>query len=296
MIEHPEQHIILVSGATGRQGGAVVRKLLHKGWGVRALTRDPCQPAARALAAIGAEVVQSDMHDRSSLDTVVRGAYGVFSVQTSWEGSADIEVRQGENIADAARNAGVRHFVYSSAGGADRASDIRPQKQKWRVEQYLQELEFPATVLRPASFMDNYLMEAMRLGIVQGQLAEPLGPDTLLQRIAISDIAAFAALAFEQPEEFVDRSIEIAGDERTMTETANAFGKALGRPVEYVQLPWERFREMAGDDVTAMFQWLEAEGFQADVEECQRLCPGLRNLEKWIEDDFLNATSGEIGR
>jgi Nucleoside-diphosphate-sugar epimerases len=115
---------ILVPGATGQHGGAAATHLLADGWQVRALTRDPSSRAARALAQAGAEVVAGDMGDRASLDAAMRDVYGVFSVQPpDWspsDASAAEELRLGRNVIEAAREAGVRHFVYSSVSGADR--------------------------------------------------------------------------------------------------------------------------------------------------------------------------------
>ena len=118
------QRPVLVSGATGNQGGAVARNLLERGFEVRALTRDPDKPAARLLAERGAEVVRGDLEDRSSLDRALEGAYGAFSVQNFSEAGYDGEVRQGKALADAAKEAGVSHFVYSSVGSAYRNTGI----------------------------------------------------------------------------------------------------------------------------------------------------------------------------
>src|SRR5713226_7541080 len=109
--------LVLVTGATGRQGGGVVSHLLPKGWSLRALTREsPSHPAAQQLASRGIEVVQGDLEDPASLERAARGVYGIYSVQDYWAVGAKREVQQGKNIADAAMKAGVEHFVYSSVG------------------------------------------------------------------------------------------------------------------------------------------------------------------------------------
>ena len=111
---------VLITGATGRQGGAVIRHMLPKGWKLRALTRNPDSKVAQELARRGIEVVHGDLEDLTSLDGAARGAYGVYSVQDFWSVGARREVQQGKNLADAAKKAGVVHFVYSSVGGAER--------------------------------------------------------------------------------------------------------------------------------------------------------------------------------
>src|SRR6266566_7884634 len=156
---------ILVTGATGRQGGAVVRHMLPKGWKLRALTRNSNSHAAQELARQGVEVVQGDLEDEASLDRASRGVYAIYSVQDFWTVGAKREVQQGKNLADVAKKAGVQHFVYSSVGGAERNSGIGHWATKWEVEQYIRQLGLPATMIRPAAFMENYYSELTEIGI-----------------------------------------------------------------------------------------------------------------------------------
>src|SRR5262245_45474930 len=143
---------VLVTGATGRQGGAVIRHMLPKGWKLRALTRNPDGPAAQDLADQGVEVMRGDLEDPTSLERAVRGVYGVYSVQDFWTVGAKREVQQGKNMADAAKKFGVEHFVYSSVGGAERNSGIDHWESKWEVEKHIRKLGLPATIIRPAAF------------------------------------------------------------------------------------------------------------------------------------------------
>jgi len=115
---------LLVTGATGRQGGAVIRHMLGKGWKLRALTRSSNAPAAQELTRQGVEVVQGDLEDPASLECATRGVHGAYSVQDFWSVGAKREVAQGKNLAEAAKKAGVEHFVYSSVGGVERNSGI----------------------------------------------------------------------------------------------------------------------------------------------------------------------------
>jgi uncharacterized protein YbjT (DUF2867 family) len=147
--------LILVCGATGKQGGAVARSLLDRGFQVRGLTRNPQKPAAQALADQGAEVVQGDMEERSSMERALEGAYGIFSVQNFWETGYDREVQQGKTVADAAKAAGVEHFVYSSVGSAHRQTGLSHFESKWEVENHMRELDLRYTILRPVFFMQN---------------------------------------------------------------------------------------------------------------------------------------------
>ena len=121
-----EDKTILVTGATGRQGGAVIRHMLPRGWKLRALTRNPNGYAARQLSRQGVEVVQGDLEDPGSLERAARGVYGIFSVQDYWVSGFKREVCQGKNLADIAKKTGVAHFIYSSVGGAERNTGIAP--------------------------------------------------------------------------------------------------------------------------------------------------------------------------
>jgi uncharacterized protein YbjT (DUF2867 family) len=274
--------IILVTGATGNQGGAVARQLLAQGWPLRALVRDPSKPAAQALAQSGIELAQGDLDDRESLDRALAGVYGVFSVQNFWQSGFEGEIRQGKALADAAKAAGVQHFVYSSVDGAERNSGIAHFESKYQIEQHIQALDLPATILRPVFFMDNFAT-MMRPSEQDGALtiAMPLPPDTRLQMIAVDDIGAFAALAFEQPQQFLGTELAIAGDELTLPQTAEVWSKTIGKPVQFVALPMEQVRG-ANPEGAAMFQWFIDHGYQARINELRAIHPELLSFEQWL--------------
>ena len=137
-----KQLTVLVIGATGQQGGAVARNLLRDGWEVRALVRNPNKEEAQALRKQGAQLVQGDLYDRSSLAAALKGAYGVFSVQNFWllDVGYEGEIKQGKLLADLAKEADIQHFVYSSVGAAHRGMGQKHFESKWIVERYLKEL------------------------------------------------------------------------------------------------------------------------------------------------------------
>ncbi|MFF4044749.1 NmrA/HSCARG family protein [Streptomyces sp. NPDC001816] len=277
---------ILVTGGTGRQGGAVARDLLRRGFTVHALVRDPQKAEARALEEAGAVLVRGDMEDEASLAAAMEGVYGVFSVQTfRGPGGVEAEIRQGKAVADAAVRAGVKHFVYSSVGGADRDTRVPHFESKLAGEQYLATLDLPTTVLRPAMFYDILLDIAPRP--MQGELvlAMWLNPETPVQIIATSDIGAFAADAFENPQEWIGRTVDIAGEELTGPQMAAAFEAASGIPTRFQQLPIEPLRAGRAD-LANMFDWFEREGFQADLTELRKNRPNLLSLEAWLKDNW----------
>jgi uncharacterized protein YbjT (DUF2867 family) len=279
--------VVLVTGATGRQGGGVVRHLLSKGWKLRAISRKPDSAAARSLASQGLEVVQGDLEDSASLDRAARGVYGIYSVQDFWAVGAKREVQQGKNLADAAKKAGVEHFVYSSVGGAERNSGIDHWESKWEVEKHIRKLGLPATMLRPAAFMENYYIDQVEIGILKGKLMDPIRADKPYQTIASEDIGGFAALAFERPKEFIGRELEIAGSELTNPEAAQVFSQVLGKPVKFRKLPMPMVRLVLGKEFYQMFRWFNEAGFRADIPGLRREFPEVRllTLEEWLRSE-----------
>ena len=275
-----EGRLILVSGATGQQGGAVGRSLLGRGFGVRALTRDPDKAEARELADLGAEVVGGDFEDRSSIELVLDGVHGVFSVQQFWEAGFEGEVRQGIQITDAAKAAGVEHYVYSSVGSAHRDTGIPHFDSKWEVEKHVRASGVPYTIVRPVFFMQNW--EFMREPILGGMLAQPLDPDKPFQMVAVEDIGVVAAMAFENPGEWIGREVDLAGDEMTMSEIADTFSRVIGRQVNYVQVPWEAFEEQMGEESTVMYRWFNDHGYEADIPALKKEHPGLLSFEQYL--------------
>ena len=275
---------VLVTGATGRQGGAVIRHMLLKGWKLRALTRKTDGAEVQRLKDQGIEVVKGDMEDSASLERVLRGAYGVYSVQDFWSVGAKREVQQGKNMADAAKKAGVEHFVYGSVGGADRKSGIDHWESKWEVENYVRKLGLLATMIRPAAFMENYYIDQVEIGILKGKLMDPIRADKPYQTIASDDIGAFVALAFDRPKEFIGLELEIAGSELTNPEAAQVFSRVLGKPVKFQRLPMPMVRLLLGKEFYQMFRWFNQAGFKADIPALRRRYPEihLQTLEEWL--------------
>jgi uncharacterized protein YbjT (DUF2867 family) len=140
-------------------------------------------------------------------------------------------------VADAIKEAGVQHCVYSSVGSAHRQTGISHFDSKWEIEEHVRRLDLRYTVLRPVFFMQNW--EMMREQILGGTLAQPLDPDKLFQHVAVEDVGAFAAIAFEDPDTWIGREVDIGGDEQTMPEIAETFSRVIGREVDYYQVPWD---------------------------------------------------------
>ena len=277
--------LILVSGATGRQGGAVARELLSRGYRVRGLTRNPDSERARQLTGLGIEMVKGDFDDVNSLINATQGVYGVFSVQNFWEHGKQGEIRQGSNLADAAKQAGVSHFVYTSVANADKNTGIPHFDSKYEIEKYIQSIQLPYTIVRPVSFMENW--EYSRADIENGAIYGPLSPDTRHQHITVKDIGRFVAEAFDNPAEWLGVSIDIAGDDHTQLEIAGIFSRVTGREVKYVQVPWDEYEEQQGEEMTIMEKWFENVGYSVDVEALRSKYDWLYSLEQYlVENDW----------
>ena len=260
-----ETSIILVTGATGKQGGAVARELLSHGYKVRAMTRKQTESAARELAARGAEIVTADLDQPATLERALAGVWGVFAVQNTWEAGVVQEELQGKRFAEIAKNAGVEHFVYSSVGSAHRKTGIPHFDNKARVEEKVRGLGFPSSVIiRPVFFMENWISPWFKPGLDEGKLFIALKPETRLQMIAVEDIGRFGRIAFERDKELNGRAIDIAGDQRTVPETAEILGRALGRAVTFVPVPIAEVRKQS-EDYAIMLEWFDRVGYDVDI-------------------------------
>jgi len=257
--------IILVTGATGQQGGAVAKALLAKGQKIRVMTRNPDK--ASTLAKAGAEVVKGDLTNPGDLQEALRGAHGVFAMSTPFEAGMDAEVRQGIEMADAAKRARVAHYVYTSVGSAHRHTGIPHFESKWKVEQHIAKIGLPSTILRPVWFMENFTTFAKPSA--EGVLSLPMKPGRKLAMVALKDIGEFGAVAFVRPKDFLGQAIDLAGDDLTMSEVAAQLSRTMGRPIRFQEFPLEQAEAAMGHDLAVMFKWFDDVGYAIDV-------PGLK--------------------
>jgi uncharacterized protein YbjT (DUF2867 family) len=277
------KRILLITGATGNQGGAVIRSLLdHRedhDWEVRAFVRDPASARAQALEARGVQLVKGDLDDEASVAQSVRDAYGVFSVQSFQPQGVVAEERQGKLLATAAAEAGVSHFVYSSTSGVDTDSGVPHYEGKWQIEQHIRSLELPATILRPVMFMENLERAAFRAMVMS--LWKTYVPDTKpLQLIDVNDIGGFVSAAFADPERFIGQTISLAGDSLTRPLAIEALKRGGRSPLFSVRLPGP-MRKRIPAEITTMFTWIGEVGFDADIPALRQIGPELKTLERW---------------
>jgi uncharacterized protein YbjT (DUF2867 family) len=258
-----DTHIVLITGATGKQGGAIARHLADKGFKVRAMTRKVDSDAAKTLAAAGAEVVKGDLNDVASLEAALKGAWGTFAVQNTWEAGVEGEEEQGKRFATIARKVGIQHFVYSSVASAQRKTGIPHFENKWRVEETIRGLSFPSRVIiRPVFFMENLTSPWFLNG---DQLCAAMDPKTVLQMIAVDDIGKYGARAFTDASALNGREIDLAGDAVTMPQAATILSRGLGRTIKFVRVPIEEVRKNS-EDLASMLEWFDRVGYNADIE------------------------------
>ena len=171
-------------------------------------------------------------------------------------------------MADAAMQAGVSHYVYTSVGSAHRNTGIPHFDSKWEVEQHIREIGLPATILRPVWFMENFTTFAKPSA--EGILSLPMKPDRKLAMFALHDIGEFGAAAFLRPADFLGQAIDLAGDELTMVETAAALTKAMGRAIGFQEFPVDQAEAAMGHDLAMMFKWFNDVGYAIDIPALQQ--------------------------
>jgi uncharacterized protein YbjT (DUF2867 family) len=260
----------------------VLRHVQTAGFRVRAMTRDPEKPSARALAERGVEVVRGDLDDRASLDRAAKGTYGVFSVQDPWLHGVPKEIAQGIALADAAKAAGVRHFVYGSVGTAERKTGVPHFESKGTIERHVEKIGLSWTFIRPAFFMDSLVPSLeSRARLIWGALFTGLGGKGRLQLTAVDDIGRLAAEAFARPEELAGKAIELAGDELTMDEIAALYAREKGKAPRPIRVPFPILR-IANHEAEINFRWVGKHGWHFDLPSLRRTYPWVQTFASWL--------------
>jgi uncharacterized protein YbjT (DUF2867 family) len=283
---------VLVTGATGKQGGHLVRELLGRGHSVRALTRKPQSPAAAALAERGVTIVTGDFEDQESLERAARGVDAAFAMATPFEIGEKAETREGINVVHAAAAEGVPHLVYSSVAGADRATGIPHFDSKYEVEKEIRRSDVPFTIVAPVFFMENYLADWMAAALANGSIAMALPATRRLQQVALADLARFTALVIERRESFLGRRMDVASDELTGVTAAAAISEASGRHVEYTALPIDTVRQW-DEDQARMLEWFDRVGYDADIVGLRSLYPEVdwHSFSEWAREQDWSAVA-----
>ena len=281
-----EKLSVLVSGATGQQGGALARVLLERGHSVRAFVRSPDSPEAKELERRGAELARGDFDEPSTLEEAARDTDALFIVATPFEAGMEAETRHGIAAANAAKAAGVSHLVYSSVADADKDTGIPHFDSKRKVEEHIEGLGIPYTIVAPVYFMENLRAPWNLPQLKEGRLPMALPASRPLQQVALSDIATFTAVVLENREAFLNRRVDIASDELSGEEVAEVLTRVTGRGVHYVELPLKQVRQAVGEDGARMFEWFDEVGYSADIAALRREHPevGWHTFEEWAKE------------
>lgn len=273
---------VLVTGATGLHGGAVCDGLLAAGRSVRGLTRDLHGGRSRELSELGAEMVVGDLSVTESLVAAMQGACAVYAVTTPFGADPRAEVAQGEHIIAAACEAEVPWLILASVASADRATGIPHFDSKAQIEQQLGVSSVPSTIVAPTYFYEN--LGDLEEIIASGQLALPLPAARPLQQVALADLAALVVALLDRRDEFLGHRIEVAGDQPTPRQMADALSAAIGRPVRYQQIdPAAR-----SGDIAAMYRYLEQTGYQVNIDDLRSLFPEVAwtSFADWTQQQF----------
>jgi uncharacterized protein YbjT (DUF2867 family) len=304
-----DKKIIAVMGATGGQGGGLVRAIQADGGGpfrARAVTRDAGSDKAKALAQLGAEVVAANADDASSLRKAFAGAHGVYCVTFFWEHfSPEKEMAHAKNMAQAAKDAGVKHALWSTLEDSrkfiplsdDRMPTLMGQYKvphfdaKGESDRFFTEAGVPTTFLLTSFYWENMIFFGM--GPKKGPdgtlaLTLPLG-DKKFPQIAVEDIGKCAYGIFKKGSEYAGKTVGIAGEHLTGAQMAAALSKALGQDVRYNDVPPEAYRKFGfpgAEDLGNMFQFNRdfADAFCAarSLQVSRALNPELQTFDQWL--------------
>jgi uncharacterized protein YbjT (DUF2867 family) len=273
---------VVVTGSTGKQGGAVARGLLARGHKVRAVTRDPSSSQAKSLADAGATLVAASLEDTAAITKALEGATSLFAMTTPAGGGTDAETRQGVAAADAAKAADV-HLVFTSVGSANRQTGVPHFDSKYEVEKHIAKVGARATILAPVYFMEN-------LSFGKEQLAKGIYPATLpptrrLAQVAVADIGAVAVRVLEDAGRFTGKRFDLASDELTGNDVVAILARVTGRPFAYTQVPLDVIRQRMGEDGARMYEWMDRVGYTVDRAALHREFPDVafHDFESWLK-------------
>lgn len=279
--EEKKNKLILVVGATGNQGSAVCEQLFANGFSVRAMTRHKDSDKAQSLAQQGAELVEADLEDGTSLDKALDGVYEVFAVLRFFQEDQHIETEQGIRLTEAAEAAGVQHFIYSSVASAHRKTGVPHLDSKWEIEQHLRRTDLPYTIFGPSAF--NYSMQEFQEAVQQGIVPYAFDPETIIFQTDETDYAKHVVMALDNPHHWQYRRYDVISDSFPAGQLANIFSEVVGFPVKYQQVSWEQQTETAGQETVNLMQWIERIGPDIYVPARRREHPWLTSFRDYLQ-------------
>jgi len=280
--------VILVTGGTGNQGGAVAINLLKQGkWKVKVLSRNQESVKSKILKSEGIDVVAGNLNDPKSYSEYLNKIYGIFSVQNFTNG-IDKEIEQGKTITELAKIKGVKHLIYSSVSGTDLKSGIPHFESKNIIEKHIKNTGVPFTIIRPTSFYENLLNPEVKKRILKGKLVMPINKDVRQEFISLQDIGIIVGQIFNNPSKYLGKTITIASDKMTMEDLSKLLSKTMNKEIKYEKLPKFITRLVMGKNLYKMFNWVNKERpeFVSDIEALRKEFMGMTNLESWLKEEF----------
>ena len=287
--------MVLVSGATGTQGGAVTQALLVSGHKVRALTRNTESPRAKRLEEQGVELVRGDLDDVESLEQALQGADSFYLMGSPQEAGAEGETKQGIAMANAAKAANIGHLVYSSVASANLNTGIPHFDSKYLVEEHIKTLGIPYTISAPVFFMENLIAPWSLDALKAGKIMLAMPSDRSLQQVSVKNIGEFVASLINKREAVFGQRFDIAGDELTGDECAGILTRITGHHFAYAALPVSIVKKQS-DDMAAMFAWFDTVGYSVDIPKLHKSFSdvGWQSYSQWADSQdwkFLNQES-----
>jgi uncharacterized protein YbjT (DUF2867 family) len=267
---------ILVFAATGKQGRAIVKQLSNAGFKVRAATRKLSTSKTKNIEGENIEIFQVDTNDLISLETAFRGVSKAFYLLPMSKNSEEI----GRRIIDAAIKAGIKHLIFSSVGGADRETGIPHFESKWRIEELIRNSSVPFTIFRPAGYMEDFY-RPKGAGIFLGLMKPFLPVDKKVQMISTEDIARFVRIAFKEPDNFIGKSIEIAGDSLTLSEITNQLNRITRKNIVISKWP-ALLVPILPKTMKDMLTFYGKDGWNADLKKMKEINPELITFNDFI--------------
>jgi uncharacterized protein YbjT (DUF2867 family) len=274
---------VLVTGATGNQGSAVVKHLLAKSVKVRALTRNGNSPAALKLRQAGVEIATGDMNDQSSLEPSLTGIDAVFAVQDFWAKGVGYqgEVHQGINLANAALKMGVSHFVQSGMAQGKKIEGIEHFESKRAICEHIQSIGLPYTIIGTVYFMDNFCDPKRGGAMTFPTLTGSLKPSTKMHMLALDDLGAIVAQILTHRERYLNQYIDIASDCLTVPEMKKIYASTVGKQPKSWSLPAWLLR-LLNKDFAKQLAWQNDPGWSFSLDASRAIHPTLCSFEQFI--------------
>ena len=280
---------VFITGVTGKQGGAVARNLINSDIEILGLSRNTESAKAIELQKSGVSIIKGDLDKPDSFGDLLDNIDVFFLVQ-AFEQGAKSEIEQAKKVIDLACNKGVNHLVYSSVMAADLNTGIPHFDSKYVIEKYIHSKGIDYTILRPASFNENYLNPEVLKRLRKGKLVMPLNKNVIQQLISTEDVGKIASQMIRNISKYRNKTISLATDEKSILEQAKSFSEGLEMPVIYQKLPGIFTLLFMGKDLYKMFAYMNKNNFTLvdDIDAIKKEFDGLGDFDQWIRTSFKN--------